>query len=566
MQLQATITSSDEPDSLQYTKELFSFPIPDAGIEVEGIFKLGAMLSYDIGVSSTFSGSATVDFGLEAGMPDSAQVTADIQNPDSSSATGWSGGSLNPLFDIKKESASVKLAAFSQPKLALGIELIEIGNFDVALTIKLPEVSVTLTAAYDEDGVCGVGSSKTGVKLDSEVEIGVDLEIDAELGGDEDTEKPSWSHTLYSYPIPLGSMCFPLDIPGLNSSSSATVSVASFIASASQSAGFTAGVSSSVTTSAEGGMVAVTGTPSGSTKLGGLSQTAGFSAMNGGSTPGASTTISGTQSGQRTDIGSASSNVPNALSGDSTVTRISSTVTSDPLHGKAKAVAEHLHTSSISPSSSDIFSLPGLVGGGNVFDVLEPSTTPPSLTPTTFASIASHTIAVGDGNRKPAIVHSHTSSIPPVSPDSLSFPDLSGPNDIFAAIDPKNTDPSLPSTSHRSSPSKPATPKDANDRKAAVVHPKTTAKTIFKESSTPRAKATPPPDPLPHNRPAVENNNEESPPKPKVIPPPPAAEKPVPVVPKTTPKRIAVATPTMPASGGGGCRMVKRFGKRMLVC
>lgn len=99
-------------------------------------------------MSSTFSGSATVDFGLQASLPNSAQLIADIQNPDASSATGFGGSSFNPIFDITKESASITLAAFSQPKLAFGIELIEIGNFDVALTIKLPEISVTLTAAY----------------------------------------------------------------------------------------------------------------------------------------------------------------------------------------------------------------------------------------------------------------------------------------------------------------------------------------------------------------------------------------------------------------------------------
>lgn len=261
MELEATITSSDEPDSLQYTKELFSFPVPDAGIEVEDIFKLGAILSYDVGVSSSFSGSATIDFGLQAGMPDSAQVTADIQNPGSSSATGWSGGSLTPLFDIKQESASVKLAAFSQPKLAFGIELVEVGTFDVALAVKLPEVSVTLTAAYDEDGVCGAGSSKTGVKLDSEVDIGVDLEIDANFGDDEKTANASWSHTLYAYAIPLESLCFPLDIPGLDSSSSANTSGATLPASTSRSVVSTTGISSPVLSSAVDSVVGVDGTP-----------------------------------------------------------------------------------------------------------------------------------------------------------------------------------------------------------------------------------------------------------------------------------------------------------------
>lgn len=147
LELEAVITATYKPESLQYTKELFSAPIPDAGIEVPGIFKLGATLSYNVGISSTFKGSATVDFGLKAELPDSAKLVADIQNPDSSSAVGFSGA-VTPLFDVKALSASLTLAAFSQPKLSFGIELTEVGTLDVALTMKLPEVSATLTAAY----------------------------------------------------------------------------------------------------------------------------------------------------------------------------------------------------------------------------------------------------------------------------------------------------------------------------------------------------------------------------------------------------------------------------------
>lgn len=55
---------------------------------------------------------------------------------------------MTPIFDIKKESASLILKAFSQPELEFGIELVEIGKIDVGLTVKLPEVSVSLTADY----------------------------------------------------------------------------------------------------------------------------------------------------------------------------------------------------------------------------------------------------------------------------------------------------------------------------------------------------------------------------------------------------------------------------------
>lgn len=53
-----------------------------------------------------------------------------------------------PLFDVQKLSADVEVSAFSEPKLAFGIELIDVGNIDVALVMKLPEISATLSAEY----------------------------------------------------------------------------------------------------------------------------------------------------------------------------------------------------------------------------------------------------------------------------------------------------------------------------------------------------------------------------------------------------------------------------------
>ena len=149
LELGATITAKDSPDSLQFSKELFSAPIPDAGIEVPGIFKLGAIVSYEVGVSTAFEGTAAFQFGLSAGLPDTAKVLANINKPDQSSATGFNP-SFNPIFDVQSLSASVTVAAFTLPKLSFGIELIEIGRFDVNINVKLPEVSATLTAGLGE--------------------------------------------------------------------------------------------------------------------------------------------------------------------------------------------------------------------------------------------------------------------------------------------------------------------------------------------------------------------------------------------------------------------------------
>lgn len=150
LELEATATASKEPVSIQSSKELFSAPIPGAGITVAGIFKLGATVSYEVGISATFAGTATADFGLTASLPNGAKVVADVNSPMDSSATGWQGSSLTPNFEVTKLSASITLAAFSQAKLALGIELTDVGNVDVAVTMKLPEISLALSADYGE--------------------------------------------------------------------------------------------------------------------------------------------------------------------------------------------------------------------------------------------------------------------------------------------------------------------------------------------------------------------------------------------------------------------------------
>ena len=108
LELGATITAKESPESLQYSKELFSAPIPEAGIVLPGIFKLGAFISYNVGFSTTIAGTAEFQFGLSAGLPDTAKVMANINTPDQSSATGFVP-SFNPLFDVQNLSASVSV-------------------------------------------------------------------------------------------------------------------------------------------------------------------------------------------------------------------------------------------------------------------------------------------------------------------------------------------------------------------------------------------------------------------------------------------------------------------------
>ena len=152
IKLGTTVTAAkDKRRSIQRTKELFSAAIPDAGITVPGIFNLGAFITYEVGISAMFAGTATFQSGLSASLPDTAKLIADISAPDQSSASGFDSVSIKPIFDVQAVSASVTMAAFTQPTLAFGIELTKIGRFEVNVNVKLPIVSATLEAAFSKN-------------------------------------------------------------------------------------------------------------------------------------------------------------------------------------------------------------------------------------------------------------------------------------------------------------------------------------------------------------------------------------------------------------------------------
>ena len=156
LELEATASASGLV-SHSYTKELLDVPIPDAGISIKDIFDLGATLHYSVGGEYSLGGSASVTFGGNASLPDTATIIADIQK-GGSSATGFSSSDLTPILELDKASASITLGAFSQPEIHFGINLHKIGNVDVAMKVKLPDFSTTLKAEY---GMCSVPMCST---------------------------------------------------------------------------------------------------------------------------------------------------------------------------------------------------------------------------------------------------------------------------------------------------------------------------------------------------------------------------------------------------------------------
>lgn len=159
---------------LNLTQEVASFPVPGAGIVIPGIFELGAVISYEIAIESSITGTANFTFGLLTSIPNSAAVVADLANIDASSATGFGSTTFCPTFEINSGSGTLNIAAVSRPKLTFGVDIvgmfgtpslgdvtyeaksrsidlgfyIGIGKIEAGLNLSLPRLSATLTAAF----------------------------------------------------------------------------------------------------------------------------------------------------------------------------------------------------------------------------------------------------------------------------------------------------------------------------------------------------------------------------------------------------------------------------------
>ena len=216
----ADITAFKRPDMLKYDLDLFSAPIPDAGIVVPGILNLGLTAKYRLAVHTNFSGGAQLDFGLKASIPNGAQLTADFGHADQSGAKGWEGAKLDPVFDLKALTSAVKFAAANQPMLVFGVEIVKVAQFDVELNLKLPQVQATFTGIYNESGACPGNSSKTGVSLSSDVDIDLSLQIQSRLG---DKKKLLYTKPLVVFwKLPLLKKCWPFNVPGLGPANPST--------------------------------------------------------------------------------------------------------------------------------------------------------------------------------------------------------------------------------------------------------------------------------------------------------------------------------------------------------
>lgn len=162
LELEAIITATDDSQPMTYSKTLFSDLIPGAGYGIHDIMSIGASLTYTVIGSCAFSGSASMQFGANASLPDSAQIVADYKNHGASSTSGFDSTQVTPLFRMNNESASMNLNAISQPAITFGVDLMKAGKAGMTISVNLPELSTTLSI---EHGTCLFPVSFRGKKI-----------------------------------------------------------------------------------------------------------------------------------------------------------------------------------------------------------------------------------------------------------------------------------------------------------------------------------------------------------------------------------------------------------------
>ena len=216
---EATISASSQkvPEALGAEKELFRYQLPNAGFNINKVFAFTGLLTYNIGFNTSIQGKAKFDFGLNSTLSGSAKAVLDTVNANKSSADGFEG-SFDPYFEINEISAGITLSVYSKPKLSFDAEVTKIGKAGVGIGVKLPELSATLEAKYDADGVCpdDAKHTKTGVDLTLAAAIEVDADIDAAWGANANNKQPKWTKTLWRkpWPLPLKRHCLPISLSG----------------------------------------------------------------------------------------------------------------------------------------------------------------------------------------------------------------------------------------------------------------------------------------------------------------------------------------------------------------
>jgi len=151
--------------TLDGTTDLIEVPVPGAGLVVPKIFSLGLIASVEAGFTLSFKGKLGFTVGVTASLPDSALIKLNLADLESSSATGFEGAKVEPVFKLDNASAAIDATLFFRPKFAIKCEVTSVGEVSADIKAGLPQIIANAAAEFNENGVCEGTTEKTGLKF-----------------------------------------------------------------------------------------------------------------------------------------------------------------------------------------------------------------------------------------------------------------------------------------------------------------------------------------------------------------------------------------------------------------
>lgn len=210
--LELEITADGTVKDFSDSKQLLSVPIPGAGIAIGKIFKLGASLDYDIGLSASVQGHAAISYGLIGTISNDAVVKVDAMNTGNNRFSGWAPSFETIPFKADAEVTG-SLAVYGKPSLSLGFNVLIKWGYEAELSMKLPEIATTLKAKADTNGgLCGVKANKAA--LEAAASVGVDLGFRV---GEDNGGKTLYEKSLYEKKYSIFNKCVGLSGSGTGS-------------------------------------------------------------------------------------------------------------------------------------------------------------------------------------------------------------------------------------------------------------------------------------------------------------------------------------------------------------
>jgi hypothetical protein len=160
--------------SINYEPTLAEIGIPGASFKIPGgIAEVGVFVEANFGFElGSWEGDATMTYGVTAAISNDARFKIDLANKNAVDFAGWKPHFSQKPFDINAK-ASVEASVYNAIALVAKVEVLDEG-YEVALTLKSPELATKLTTLTNSKGVCGT-KKKVGVSVDADLKASVEV-------------------------------------------------------------------------------------------------------------------------------------------------------------------------------------------------------------------------------------------------------------------------------------------------------------------------------------------------------------------------------------------------------